>query len=80
MRAVLSVRDMLNRYRDTVLPQKPCGLCERYLVDAMARQPFALVEISKLPVSALAAYRDVRLTEVGGSIIRRELGVLSHAF
>lgn len=71
---------LLERYRDEVVPQKDGAEWETIRIDMLLRED----EISKVHLTALdsvhvARWRDRRLQSVQGSSVNREWTILSHA-
>lgn len=75
-----TVADVLERYRDEVITKKRGREIETVIVNAMLRQPFAKRSMAKIDGALFAAYRDARLQSVQPCTIKRELGILQHAF
>ena len=75
---VMTVRDLLVRYRDTITPAKRGAEKERYRIDAFLSHPFASCTLRSLTPLVLANYRDERLQHVKTGTVRRELSVLNH--
>lgn len=75
---VMTVRDLLVRYRDTITPTKRGAEKERYKIDAFLSQPFSTCTLRALTPLVLANYRDERLKHVKAGTVRRELSVLHH--
>lgn len=76
----LTVRDILERYRDTVVPQKRGRDIETIIINAFLRQRLAARSLASIGPSDFASYRDARLKVVKPATINRELGVIQHAF
>ena len=75
-----TVGDILRRYRDEVVARKRSQPVEDYVVSRLLRQPFSVLTLAEMSAAPFAAYRDRRARTVSGSTIRRELGILQHAF
>ena len=76
----LKLAELIDRYRQEILPTKRTGgVNERFHLRAILRHPIAGVGVSQLSEASIAAFRDHRLTQVSGSTVRRELGLLMHA-
>ncbi len=75
----MSVGELLSRYRLTVVPRKRCAASEAYLVAAMERREIARLQVGILTTGNVAAYRDMRLREIGPAGVARELRLLQHA-
>lgn len=76
----LTVRDIIERYRDTVVTQKRGKEVETTVLNAFLRQRVAHKVLADVTATDFSAYRDQRLKSVQGATIRRELGLLQHAF
>jgi integrase len=76
----VSVKDLLVRYRTTVVPKKRSASRESYMVAALERASFTSLRADKLNSRQIASYRDARLTVVTAATVVRELGLLQHAF
>lgn len=76
----LRVRDILERYRDEVVPKKRGAKVETYILNAFLRQPLNNLTLAQITPAHFTAYRDKRLKEVAPVTINRELGVIRHAF
>jgi len=75
-----TVADILERYRDEVIPKKRGREIETIIVNAMLRQPWCKRSLAKIDGATFAEYRDARLQTVQPCTIKRELGILQHAF
>jgi len=75
-----TVADVLERYRDEVIPKKRGHEIETIIVNAMLRQPFTKRSLAHIDGALFAEYRDTRLQTVQPCTIKRELGILQHAF
>lgn len=76
-----TVGELLGRYCAEVLPKKrSAGPIEAFHLRAVLRHSIAKLDTSKLTLAAIGDYRDQRLTKVSGSTVRRELGLIQHAF
>jgi integrase len=76
----ITVGDLLRRYRDTVTTLKKSAQNETYNINALLKQPFALVSLADITSAPFAEYRDKRLKRFKASTINHELTVLHHAF
>lgn len=77
----ITLAELLDRYRSEVLPQKrSAGPIEEFHLRAVAHHPLSKRELHQIEPSHIAEYRDHRLLKVSGSTVRRELGLLQHAF
>jgi integrase len=71
--------DVLLRYRDQCSPGKRGAQSERARLSAMARHPVAQCMLAKLSSSAVATYRDARLSQVAPATVVRELSLMQTA-
>jgi len=76
----LRVSDLLQRFRDTVVPNRRGKAVEIIVINAFLRQPLAQIHLSGLTCESFAAYRDERLKVVKPGTINRELGLIQHIF
>jgi integrase len=77
----LTVGELLARYCSEVLPKKrSAGPVERLHIKAVLRHGIARIEIRNITLASIGDYRDQRLRKVTGSTVRRELGLIQHAF
>lgn len=74
------VRDIVERYRDEITPQKRSADTEAYLLNAFLRQPIANLTLAQITPSHFSAYRDKRLKGVKAGTVNRELSIIKHAF
>lgn len=74
------LKELIERYRQTILPLKRSAYQEGYILNALARERFATLPIERITASEIASFRDRRLTLVSASTLNRTLGVLSHVF
>ncbi len=77
---LLTVRKLMERYRDTVVPRKRCRTVETGLLNALLRYPFAQLALSAVTPAAFSSFRDKRLEAVKPATVVRELGLLQHMF
>lgn len=75
-----TLSDLLDRYRDAILPLKRSAYQEGYIVAALQRQNFARLPVSRIHPELIAKFRDDRLKEVTPSTVNRTLVVLSNVF
>lgn len=75
-----TVRDILERYRDEVIPEKRGAEVETYIINAFLRQPLNNLTLAQITPAHFTAYREKRLKDVAPVTINRELGVIRHAF
>ena len=75
----ITLGDLLKRYRDEVIPQKrSAGSIEHYIIRRYLQHRMAGMTLANFDASAVSRYKHVRLGEVKGSTLVRELGVLRH--
>lgn len=72
------LRSLLERYRETVTPQKRGASQEAYKLKVILKHPIADLPLDRLTPSQIARYRDDRLARVAGDTVQRELAVLQH--
>jgi integrase len=75
---VMTVGDLLVRYKNTITPTKRGAGMERYKVDAFLSHPIAASTLRSFTPLVVASYRDERLRQVKPGTVRRELSVLHH--
>lgn len=75
----VTLADVLLRYRDQCSPGKRGAQSERARLAAMARGPIGQCTLAKLSSSAVATYRDSRLTKVAPATVVRELSIMQTA-
>lgn len=73
------LRDVLIRYRDTVISTKRCSPVETIIVNAILRWPLAKLSLAALSAAEIARYRDARLKQVQAVTVNRELRLIQHA-
>jgi integrase len=71
--------DIVRRYRDEIVPDKPCCRSESGILKAMLDRNVVRVALSDLTPTVLSRYRDERLKLVKPATVVRELGLLRHA-
>lgn len=71
-----TVSAVLSRYAREKTPNKRGAETELLRLTKMQDAPFAQLSLSNLTSSAIADYRDHRLSEVKPTTVRRELGIL----
>jgi integrase len=76
----LTLKDLLIRYRDSVVTSKRGSEIETIIINAFLRYPSARLPLSRITPAHFAEYRDHRLQKVKASTLLRELGIISHAF
>jgi integrase len=75
-----TVSDLLERFRDSVVPQRRGRKIETIVINAFLRHDLARVKLSNLTPNHFADYRDERLKTVRSGTIIRELGLIQHIF
>jgi integrase len=76
----LTLADVLSRYERDVLPTKRTrGVNERFHLRPILRHSLGILNVAQVSQASIASYRDLRLTQVSPSTVRRELGILMHA-
>jgi len=73
----MTLGDLLERYRDTVTPQKKSRVQETYRLNFLLRQLLAQLSLDGLTTGVFARYRDDRLQQVGPQQVIHELNALS---
>ena len=69
--------DLIQRYVAEVLPSKKGAHEDSIRLNAICRRPICKNSIASLTPAKIAAYRDLRLTEVAAGTVVRELAYLS---
>lgn len=77
----VTLREAMERYRDTVSPKKRGEVWERRRINAWL-ETWDVVDypVAQIGPEHIAAYRDARLKEVMASTVNRELNLISHIF
>ena len=75
-----TVRNRIERYRDTVVIKKRCRKVETDMLSVLLRRSFARLSLSEASSATFSSYRDKRLEAVKPATVRRELGLLQHMF
>ncbi|WP_105404041.1 site-specific integrase [Neorhizobium sp. T7_12] len=75
-----TVGQLLERYRDEVVPKKRGSEYETIMVNAMLRQPWSKRSLAHIDGATFAEHRDIRLRTVLPCTVKRELAMLQHAF
>ena len=76
----LTVSNLLNRFRDEVVPNRRCSKIETLVINAFLRHPLAHTRLSLLSSEGFASYRDERLKTAKPATINRQLGLIQHIF
>ncbi len=75
----ITLRELLTRYIIEVSPKKRGAESEILRLKKMQRSPMCDLTLQTLTPTAVALYRDQRLTEAKPGTVRRELATLRHA-
>ena len=75
-----TVAMILERYRDDIVVKKRGREVETLIVNALLRQPWCKRSLAQIDSATFAEYRDTRLQTVQACTVKRELGILQHAF
>lgn len=75
-----TVLELMQRYQDTVIPQKRCAKIEADMMTAMMKCPWSRLTLSAVSATTFNAYRDERLKTVKASTVCREFAILQHMF
>lgn len=78
--AKTTVAMILERYRDEIVAKKRGHEVETLIVNALLRQPWCKRSLAQIDSATFAEYRDTRLKTVQPCTVKRELGILQHAF
>lgn len=78
--AKTTVGMILERYRDEIVVKKRGREIETLIVNALLRQPWCKRSLAQIDSATFAEYRDARLRTVQPCTVKRELGILQHAF
>lgn len=76
----LTVKHLIERYRDTVVVRKRSCDVETYILNAILRQSWVHLTLAALKPDIFAKYRDKRLLTVKPATVQRELCLLQHMF
>lgn len=74
------VKDILERYRDTLTVKKRSADSETYLLNAFLREPLANLTLNQISTAHFSKHRETRLKRVKPGTVNRELGIIKHAF
>lgn len=74
----ITLLSLLEKYAETVTPQKKGRNAEKYLLRNIMGHRVSDLSLDRLTPSAVAIYRDERLKLVSPSSVRRELAILQH--
>lgn len=76
----ITIGNVLERYRDTVVSKKRACAVETVILNAILRQGFVHTTLADMTPSIFSTYRDMRLRTVKPVTINRELALIQHAF
>lgn len=76
----ITLGELVERYRDEIVPTKKGHEVEGYILNAFLRDPLAKRKLSELRLSDWTAYRDRRLRTISGKSLARELSPLRNMF
>ena len=76
----LTIAEIMERYRDEVVPRKRGADRETITINAFLRQPLAKVAVANLTTGMVSTYCDLRARVVKASSVNRELDIYRHAF
>jgi integrase len=76
----LTLRELIERYRDSVVVHKRSAFNETTTLNAILRRPFVKLTLGEVQPSTFNAYRDERLKAVKASTVCREFNILQHMF
>mgnify|MGYP003115009644 CR=1 FL=1 len=71
---------LIDRYKREISPTKRSFDSERLRLSKMQRHPICDLALREVTSSAIASYRDDRLTSAKAGTVRRELSLLHHIF
>ena len=77
---VTTLRDILERYKDTVIALKISKSIETGIVDRFLQEDIGYLHLHNFTREAACAYRDLRLATVKASTLVREIGILRHCW
>jgi integrase len=76
----ITLGDLVERYRDTVVPKLKAHRNETILLTAFLRDPICKKPLSSLSAADFAKYRDQQLERVTSKSLQRMLSPISHMF
>jgi len=76
----MSLRQLVERYRDTVTIRKKRRETETIVLNAFLRHPICRRTLRELRTADFAAYRDDRLTTIKPVSLKRDLGTIHNLF
>ncbi len=75
-----TVKNIFQRYKTEISTKKQSYNSEKFILDALIRQPFANKTLDNILANDFSAYRDNRLKAVKAGTVNRELAIAKHAF
>jgi integrase len=76
----VTLGELVERYRDTVIVKKRGYVVERAVLTAFLRHPICRKRLSEIGAEDFASYRDERLKTVKASTLKRQLSPLHNMF
>ncbi|MFO1183683.1 MAG: site-specific integrase [Bauldia sp.] len=76
----VTLGQLVERYRDTVAIRHRRVEIDRIVLNAFLRHPICLKRLSDVTMSDFASYRDERLKQIKPVSLKRDLGLIRHAF
>ena len=76
----ITLKQLMERYRDTISAHKSWGRNEAFVLNALMRQDFAQVSIVSLDCGTFAQFRDQRVHQVKPGTVNHEMKLLSQIF
>jgi integrase len=75
-----AVRELINRYKEEVLPSKRGQDQESYVLRIFLRHKISQYSLKHVTPNIIREYRDERLTQVKASTVHRQLRIRQHIF
>ena len=75
-----TVLQLMQRYQESVIPQKRCAKIEADMMAAMMKCSWSRLTLSAVSAATFNTYRDDRLKTVKPSTLCREFSILQHMF
>lgn len=72
-----TLRELIERYRDTVTPTKKSARQETYRLNRLLREPLTKLTLDRLTTGVFARFRDERLKSVGSQQVRHDLNAFA---
>ncbi len=76
----LTLRELLTRYRNTIIIHKRSRIQEESAVDVFLREPICDLPAASITPLMISDYRDRRLMAVKPASVARTLAIVQHAF